>query len=113
MSFTHFCCVVHYILTQLPICLVGSNGIVWHFVVFAGVFFLNCEVNGCSNIGPVMNQVDWVVIFLPLFGEIKLQILVIQACLSEVNLVLLACDKWHSPSITRILLLLEVDSSIC
>ena len=70
------------------------------------------HVDGLSSISEIVDEEEVFVGFFPSLRHIRDEALEINAALSPVELVLVACHKWGGPAIRWILQLLEVDAAI-
>lgn len=109
MSFSHISLVIHNILSELPVFLVICNTQIRHNV---SVTSTNLKIDLHSNVRPVMEEINWMICLFPFLRKSKLHLLKVKTCLTEVNLVLLACNEWSGPTITWILLFFEIYCAI-
>jgi len=109
MCLTSFSIVIYYILTSNPIFLISSNTIIWHDITIRTAYV---EIDTRSAVSPIVNEVNWLIPFLVLFGYIHLHLLIIKSSHTPMDFVFMACYKWCCPTISWILLQFEYHGSI-
>ena len=75
-------------------------------------FAIKRRVDGLSSISEIVDKEDILVGFFPSLRHIRGHALEVNAALSPMELVLVACHKWGGPTLRWILLLLPVDAAI-
>jgi len=102
--------VVDDVLAQLMISFISLDRHVRHN--FISTTLVHRYVDGSSNIGPVMHEIDRHVSFSPLFRKSHRHLLEVKASLTPMDLVLVTRHERNGPSIRGVKTLSELEAAV-